>query len=196
MFYIYAYLRAKDSETAKAGTPYYIGKGKGDRAYGAHHIPVPKEKSRIILLEMNLTELGAFALERRLIKWWGRKDLRTGILINRTDGGEGPSGAIRSEITRSKISKALLGKPSPKSKYEKSSSYRPSTLGKVWSQEERNRISKNTIGTNNPRAKLNEEKVRHIRTSTETARELSVKYDVSILTIRAVVSRRNWKHVI
>jgi len=26
-FYVYAYVRSKDSTTAKAGTPYYIGKG-------------------------------------------------------------------------------------------------------------------------------------------------------------------------
>jgi hypothetical protein len=27
-FYVYAYMRSKDSDSAATGTPYYIGKGK------------------------------------------------------------------------------------------------------------------------------------------------------------------------
>jgi len=109
-FYIYAYLRDN-------GTPYYIGKGKGPRAWiqhsnrgkGAH---TPKDPSRIYICESNLTELGAFALERRYIRWWGRKDLGTGILQNMSDGGQGTANTIRicSEETKQKISLANKGR--------------------------------------------------------------------------------------
>ena len=92
-FYVYAYIRSRDSDTAKAGTPYYIGKGHGRRALAPHGItPVPKDESFIILLETNLTEIGAFALERRYIKWWGRKINNDGILLNCADGGQGNCG--------------------------------------------------------------------------------------------------------
>ena len=114
IYYVYAYIRSKDSTTAKAGTPYYIGKGKNGRAFVKHNnTKTPKDKSKIIILENNLTEVGALAIERRLIRWFGRKNLGTGILHNRTDGGEGISGVvgvIRTSAQRKKISAGKRGK--------------------------------------------------------------------------------------
>lgn len=85
-YYVYAYLR-------EDGTPYYIGKGKKSRYKAKNRTIFPKtDFSNVIICEKNLTDIGAYALERRLIKWYGRLDLGTGILHNKTDGGEGNDG--------------------------------------------------------------------------------------------------------
>lgn len=132
IYYTYAYIRSKDSATAKAGTPYYIGKGTGDRAYVKHKgVQVPKNRRYIVVIEDNLTELGAFALERRYIRWWGRKDLGTGILLNQTDGGYGGYGISFSKETRKKLSESHVGKklsPEHKAKIGKAHSNRVMTL--------------------------------------------------------------------
>ena len=128
MYYTYAYLR-------EDRTPYYIGKGKGNRVYRRRYkgTKPPKDKSRIIFLKQNLTEEEAFKHEIYMIAVFGRKDLGTGILHNRSDGGEGASGIIHSEKTKIKMSEARKG--------EKNHNY-----GKTFSEETIRKISESHKG--------------------------------------------------
>jgi hypothetical protein len=130
-YYTYAYLREDK-------TPYYIGKGRGKRIYSTNRlINPPKDKSRIIFLKKNLTEAEAFKHEIYMIFVLGRKDLGTGMLRNRTDGGEGSSGAIRSEETKKKMSVAKSGKNHPQ-------------FGAPKTEEQRKKQSVAMSGENNP----------------------------------------------
>jgi len=129
-FYTYAYLR-------EDRTPYYIGKGCKKRVYYKYKndIKPPEDKSRIIFLKDNLTEEEAFKHEIYMISVFGRKDLGTGILHNRTDGGDGSSNM--SEETKQKLREARKRQKHP-------------FLGKSHSEESRKKMSEVKSGKNHP----------------------------------------------
>ena len=129
-FYIYAYLREN-------GTPYYIGKGTGRRAYQKNHnVSVPL-KYNIRILETNLSNIGALALERFYIRWYGRLNNNTGILENLTDGGESTFGWIPTEETKNKIRQKAIGRVS---------SMKGKKSGYQHTQESKKRMSESRKG--------------------------------------------------
>lgn len=89
-YYTYAYLR-------EDGTPYYIGKGHGYRINDSNHTVLIPPKHRRLILKHFDNEDDAFRHEQYIISILGRKDKGTGILRNRTDGGEGSINVIRTK---------------------------------------------------------------------------------------------------
>ena len=168
-YYTYAYLR-------EDRTPYYIGKGKGNRIYSTHkRIKPPKDKSRIIYLKQNLTEQEAFRHEIYMIAVFGRKDLGTGILRNRTDGGEGASGCIPSEESRKKMSGKIRSEEHRKKLSE-------SNKNKTHSEETRKRMSdahKGKILSEETKKRMG---VAKKNPSEETRRKISEVHKGKILT--------------
>jgi len=82
MYYTYLWLR-------EDGTPYYVGKGFGNRAYVKHSHKFPPPTKEQIVVYPAVSEAEAFEAEIALIWYYGRKDLGLGCLRNLTSGGEG-----------------------------------------------------------------------------------------------------------
>ena len=132
-FIVYAFCR-------EDGTFYYIGKGRPRRPYGKRKegLKPPRDRKRILTLHTGLSEQTAFDYEEKLILFYGRKDLGTGLLRNMTDGGEGVAGWIPDEEWRRKKSESMRGEGNPANKDGRS--FRP--------KDEKPR--KSTAGENNP----------------------------------------------
>lgn len=106
-FYVYAHLA---SSTRAKGELFYIGKGRGKRAWrdtdrnDYWHKIVAKYGYSVQILADNLSEQQAFELEKAFILISGRE-----VLCNMTDGGDGVSGHIHSPETRKKLSDSHVG---------------------------------------------------------------------------------------
>lgn len=132
-FYVYLHIKLTNGE------PFYVGRGKGSRAY---------EKGRgrrsqywfsiankygfdVIFLENNITGDLSLELEKYWIGRIGRMDLGLGPLVNFTDGGEGACGI--SKEAKEKRSKQMKGK-------------NVWMKGRKLSDETRERMSKSRMG--------------------------------------------------
>lgn len=126
----YVYIHKKPD-----GTPFYVGKGTGKRAYNFYcrskwhkNIVAKYGQNNIIIEVINcVNESQAFDLERIYIKQFKM----TGVcLVNLTDGGEGTSGYVHKNIAKEKIGIAQKGKitssyaKSVSSKIHKGNAYR------------------------------------------------------------------------
>lgn len=110
MAYLYRHIRLDKNE------PFYIGIGSDSnykRAYSERGRNVfwkrivNKIEYRVDIIFDNLSWELICRKEIRLIKLYGRRDLKLGTLCNLTDGGDGSLGVIPSIITREKMIKAL-----------------------------------------------------------------------------------------
>jgi len=150
-FYVYAYLRSKDSEHGKRLTPYYVGKGARDRATSkCRTVHKPSDPSFIVYIQEGMTEQEAFNLEKYCIALYGRIDKGTGILRNLSDGGDGPSGTIYSEERRKKLAEWSRGRTHPPEVRRKIGEAQMGPKNHAWGKEmpkeTRDKISKANKG--------------------------------------------------
>jgi len=146
-YYTYAYLR-------EDGTPYYIGKGKKRKFGNAYsrtlakhnNISIPPQDRILILKHFDL-EFDAYKHEMYMIDVFGRKNVSTGILHNKTMGGEGVSNV--SQEQRERISKIHKGKVLSAETRKKISGARLSR-GYRLNEEQRKHLSHIFTGEGNP----------------------------------------------
>jgi len=146
-YYVYVYLR-------EDGTPYYVGKGKDNRwKQKSHSVKVPPS-DRVIFPLQNVDEETALNEEIKLISKWGRLNNKTGILENKTDGGDKPPKQYKSLYTpydrtpeiREKCSKSSHRKGRPGKQTPEEIERKRESMKKVWAEGKRKKLSRDESG--------------------------------------------------
>ena len=136
LFYTYIWRDA-------AGVPFYVGKGCGKRAKStsmrsADFAAVYSTGGCTVeIVDEFILESQAHGLEVELIEKYGRREFG-GLLVNKTDGGEGIVGLTHSKTTRARLREANLGK---KLTPEHRAKIGAGNAGKTISSDHRSRTS-------------------------------------------------------
>jgi hypothetical protein len=186
-FYVYEHLRND------VGAIFYVGKGSGKRAflYGKRNqhwqnIVAKSSGFSVRMVIENADEEFAFLVEAERINQLKKLGVN---LCNMTIGGEGSSGAKRSQETRNKLS--VIRKNFPNA-----------MLGKKHTAESRKKQSdmkqNKYEGIKHPRCSVNITQVLMIKklrnTTSMTCKEISFKLGCSYHVVRNVVYKKSWGH--
>lgn len=107
---VYRHIRLDTNKVFYVGIG-YICRSKSKNNRNKHWLNIVKNTEyEIQVLKEKITWDEAVELEEILISWYGRQDLKTGCLVNLTNGGEGSYGMVTTIETRLKVSNKLKGK--------------------------------------------------------------------------------------
>lgn len=107
----------------KNDTPIYVGKGTGKRAWDHFRPSCDTHIGRTVkkriaegytvepIINYEVDDQTALQMEMFWIDFFGRADLGNGTLLNKSNGGDGPAGAIRTPEMRKRLSEVNKGKP-------------------------------------------------------------------------------------
>lgn len=171
---IYRHIRLDKNEV------FYIGIGCNKRSHDKSNRSkhwkniVSKTNYEIQVLKFDLSWKDACELEKILIDYYGRKDLKTGLLINMTDGGEGSVKAVVSKETRLKLSKVHKNKKQSSDHIKKRTN---SLIGRKLSSEHKLKLSlaKKGIVSNSSKKIININTNEIYDSITDAARSINMK---------------------
>lgn len=143
---VYRHINQETFET------FYVGIGSEKRAYDFNNRNsfwkryISKHGKPIVYIEAVEIDLAvACEFERELILFFGRRNSKTGSLVNLSDGGDGTTGFNHNAETRKKMSDLKIGKKIPLSTINKIAD---ANRGQKRTSETKAKIGLRSIGRN------------------------------------------------